>query len=410
MQQTSRADASAVASPATSARPDASASREAFRELLSLLDALSEEWIAPERGVETAERDALAHESLASVLWGALEFYATEDFDKPHFSPIVTPWRKWSDNPDARYYFTPLRGDATYRVRGRRGSEVYLNFTVHRGDRDGEWPQGVVADLNMQDMHFAPDGSYELILAAQAPRDAKPGHTNWIQLTPDAGSLIVRFYHQNETTAANDPATVPELSIELEREPDAPSPPTPAASDAEIALRLRRVANWVRSKYKLQVLSQPGRPSPSWLSTVPNTLGVPEPWVADPSAQGWGAVDVAYAAGPYELGPDQALVMEGRLPRGVFSNVVLWNEMGRTEDYRDRQVSLNARQIETDGDRRFRIVVAHRDPGLRNWLDTAGRTRGTIYWRHMLPEEPPEAIRTRVVPFDEIARSGAAAD
>ena len=388
--------------------PEASASREAFRELLVLLGELSEEWISPERGVETAERDALAHESLASVLWGALEFYATEDFDKPRFSPIVTPWRKWSDNPDARYYFTPLRGDATYRVRGRRGSEVYLNFTVHRGDRDGEWPKGVAADLNMQDMHFEPDGSYELILGPQAPPDATPGRTNWIELTPDAGSLIVRFYYQNETTAANDPATVPELSIELERAPGAE--PTPAASDAEIALRLQRVANWVRSKYKFQILSQPGRPSPSWLSSVPNTIGVPEPWVADPSAQGWGAVDIAYAAGPYELGPDQALVMEGRLPRGVFSNVVLWNEMGRTEDYRDRQVSLNARQIETSADRRFRIVVAHRDPGLRNWLDTAGRSRGTIYWRHMLPEEPPEAIRTRVVPFEEIAREGALPD
>ncbi len=389
-----------------SKKPEASASREAFRELLALLGELSDEWISPERGVETAERDALAHESLAAVLWGALEFYATEDFDKPRFSPIVTPWRKWSDNPDARYYFTPLRGDATYRVRGRRGSEVYLNFTVHRGDRDGNWPKGVVADLNMTDMHFEADGSYELILSGQAPAAAKGHAANWIRLEPDAGSLIVRFYYQNETTAANDPATVPELSIERERGAD--PAPTPAADDAEIARRLERVANWVRSKYELQVLSQPGRANPAWLSSVPNTIGVPEPWAADPSAQGWGAVDIAYAAGPYALGPDEALVMEGRLPRGVFSNVVLWNEMGRTEDYRDRQVSLNARQIETTGDRRFRIVVAHRDPGIRNWLDTAGRSRGTIYWRHMLPAEPPDAIRTRVVPFDEIARGAAA--
>src|SRR5262249_29451417 len=109
-----------------------SASRDSFRALLSLLGEISDEWIGPERRVESAERDALAHEALAAVLWGALEFYLTEDFDKPRFTPIVTPFRKWSDNPDARYYFAAIRGGATYRIRGQRGSEVYSNFTVHR--------------------------------------------------------------------------------------------------------------------------------------------------------------------------------------------------------------------------------------------------------------------------------------
>jgi hypothetical protein len=158
----------------------------------------------------------------------------------------------------------------------------------------------------------------------------------------------------------------------------------------------------VRSKYGYQILPEAHGPVPEWFSSVPNVLGKPAEWVADLQGGGWGAVDVAYSAGPYALGDDEALVMEGRLPRGVFSNVVLWNEMGRTEDYRDRRVSLNARQMELDGERRFRIVVAHRDPGLANWLDTAGRTRGTIYWRHMLPEEPPEVASCRVVPFDEV--------
>ena len=63
----------------------------------------------------------------------------------------------------------------------------------------------------------------------------------------DAGSIIVRFYYQDERPAAADPATAPVLSIERERDGDAP---TPAASDAEIAKRLERVANWVRSKYE----------------------------------------------------------------------------------------------------------------------------------------------------------------
>jgi hypothetical protein len=367
-----------------------SASRQAFGDLLELLHEISGEWIRPGRGVDDVEHDALAHESLAAVLQGALDFYLTEDFDKPTFTPIVTPRRKWSDNPDARYYFAPIRGDGVYRIRGQRGSEVYLSFTMHRGDRDGHWPAGVAATLNMQEMTFEPDGQYELVVS----REPQPG--NWMRLDPEAGSIVVRFYYQNERPAAADPETVPRLLISRDPDDDAP---TPAADDATIAERLGRVANWVRSKYGFQVLSQPGRPLPDWFASEPNTLGPPESWRAETSGGGWGPVDVAYSAGPYRLGPDEALVMEGRLPEGVFSNVVLWNEMGHTEDYRDRTVSLNARQMALDADRRFRIVVAHADPGVANWLDTAGRGSGTIYWRHMLPAEEIEPVRTRVVPF-----------
>lgn len=371
-----------------------SASRASFHQLLELLDEISREWIGPARGVEDAEHDALAHESLTAVLGGAIDFYLTEDFDKPGFTPIVTPRRKWSDNPDARYFFAPIRGDGVYRIRGRRGSEVYLSFTMHRGDRDGGWPRGVAATLNMNEMRFEADGSYEIVLSGERV----PG--NWMKLDPEAGSIVARFYFQNERSAAADPSTVPELSIMRER-PNAP--PTPAATDDAIATRLARVASWVRSKYGFQVLPKPGRPMPAWYATEPNTLGPPESWRAETSGGGWGPVDIAYSAGPYALAPDEALVMEGRLPKGVFSNVVLWNPIGRTEDYRDRTVSLNARQMTLDDERRFRIIVAHRDPGVASWLDTAGRATGTIYWRHMLPEEEVEAVRVRVVLFDELA-------
>jgi Protein of unknown function (DUF1214) len=370
-----------------------SESRAAFQSLLDLLSEISRDWIGPARGVEDSLHDALAHESLAAVLSGALEFYLTEDFEKPSFTPIVSTRRKWSDNPDARYFFAPILGDGVYRIRGRRGSEVYLSFSVHRGDRDGHWPQGVSSDLNMQDMRFEPDGSYEVVLSAERAEG------NWIPLEPDAGSVVVRFYYQNETPAAADPATLPVLSIERER---ADARPTPAVDDAEVARRLARVANWVRSKYGRQVLAPKGGRLPAWFASVPNTLGEPEAWESAKSGGGWGAVDVAYSAGPYALEPDQALVMEGRLPRGVFSNVVLWNAMGRTEDYRDRQVSRNAHQLVLDAERRFRIVVAHADPGIANWLDTAGRRTGTIYWRHMLPAEAVAAPSCRVVPFSEV--------
>ena len=45
------------------------------------------------------------------------------------------------------------------------------------------------------------------------------------------------------------------------------------------------------------------------------------------------------------------------------------------------------------------MILAHKDPGLPNWLDTEGRSFGMVYWRFLLPEGPvetPKAERVRL--------------
>ena len=60
-------------------------------------------------------------------------------------------------------------------------------------------------------------------------------------------------------------------------------------------------------------------------------------------------------------------------------------------------------QTQLAGDGRYRIVVAPRDPGVPNWLDTMGRPSGSVYWRFILPEGPVERPETRVVAIDTLA-------
>lgn len=389
-QKTTAPQAHAVQSPRA-----ASESRRAFRALLDELARIDDEWIGPERGVEPAGLP-YAHRALAMVLSGALDLYLENDPALPHFVRLISPYRKWGDNPDGLYFFAPLRGDQGYRIRGRRGSEVYLSFTIHGGDAEGDWPRRVVADLNLRDMHFEPDGRYEVVLSPRRPRE---GAANWLQLEPDAGSVVTRLYFQNAQPASIDPNVVPELRIEPLTPPaEPPAPP----SDEVVARRLERVRRWVRSKYGGQLLSAPGRPRPSWFSSEPNVLGSPVDWGSSEHDGGWGAVDIAYAAGEWQLEENQALVLEGRLPRCLFASCVLWNAFGQTEDYRYRSISLNKTQLVRDASDRYRIVIAHRDPGLPNWLDTAGQRTGTIFWRFMLPEEPPEAPHARVVSLAEL--------
>jgi hypothetical protein len=119
---------------------------------------------------------------------------------------------------------------------------------------------------------------------------------------------------------------------------------------------------------------------------------------------GYAAKDNAYLQTRYELGPDQALVMRGRFPRCRFANVVLWNHRLQTPPYRHRRVSLNRRQTHHAKDGSFEMVVAHRDPGVPNWLDAAGLGTGMIFWRFLLPEENAPPIETELVEVDALGR------
>ena len=56
-----------------------------------------------------------------------------------------------------------------------------------------------------------------------------------------------------------------------------------------------------------------------------------------------------------------------------------------SRDYASRQVVLNHSQVQLEEDGSFKIAIAHRDPGLPNWLNTAGHSEGGAIFRWLLP-------------------------
>jgi hypothetical protein len=175
-----------------------------------------------------------------------------------------------------------------------------------------------------------------------------------------------------------------------------PGPPPPL-DDATMAARLRGLAGFVRGN--TLGMPAPGQgPAYPFVSRVPNVLPRPASF-GESGVAAWGAVDIHYAMAPFLLQPDQMLVMEGRLPACRFANVMLWNMHLQTLEYRFRRTSLNRRQMRLAADGGFRIVVAHRDPGVPNWLDTEGHVLGLDFWRFVLPESEPGDIACTVLPL-----------
>jgi hypothetical protein len=120
---------------------------------------------------------------------------------------------------------------------------------------------------------------------------------------------------------------------------------------------------------------------------------------------GGGNPRTVFAAGYWQLDPDQALVLDiDHVPESAFWVVLLTNPWMETLDFRFGPVSLNRSTAFVLGGGGLRLVVAHEDPGVPNWIDTAGHDNGTIMWRWNYPKESPPDPRTRVVPLSQIAR------
>ena len=165
--------------------------------------------------------------------------------------------------------------------------------------------------------------------------------------------------------------------------------------DGAIAAGIQRVINFVRG-LTLDFPDLAPEVMPAWVSNQANRFDNSE-YSESNTEIGYAAKDNAYLQTRFELEPEQALIMRGRFPRCRFANVVLWNQRLQTPPYRYRRVSLNRNQVLYEQDGSFEIVVAHRDPGVPNWIDPAGLRTGMIFWRFLLPEENPPPIETELV-------------
>ncbi len=363
-------------------------SRQALHEFIGLLNEIDERWAGPEWNLQSEEDVAEAHRALMHMIEGGIGSFFEYTPERPRFYRIVSPSRKFTgDNGDAIYYDAPLREDLRYRIRGKTAGAVYVSFTLELDTVDGSIARKTGGVLNDTMFDVAEDGSFEIFLGGEA-RDR-----NWLPLVSGASRVTSRHYFEEQACVAADPKRTLELEITCLDE----TPPPPRPTDASVAAGIRRAARFVKSR-TLEMPPMADAEQPPFVSRVPNRF--PKP--VAPGDFGLAAFDAAYSMAPYVIGPDDALVMRMRWPECRFGNVCLWNRFQQTYDYANRPVSLNRTQARSEDDGSVRIVIAHRDPGVPNWLDTEGRPFGLVFWRFMLPEGEIETPTAEVVPLDSL--------
>jgi hypothetical protein len=336
----------------------------AFNELMDVVRDGEKLFTEGDRAVTDPVSALEGYPWLTTVLAVALDCFVWADPLRPALVELTGPTKRWGgDNSDARYWYAALDPAHRYRVSGVKGGAVYMSLTVYGGPDDGRWSSRIVTTVNDRTIPMADDGTFSVELG---PFDA------------DANALVIRDYLAHP---GRDQPTA--LSIECLDGPSPADPPRP--TDAEMAQRYRRAANFLRDL--LAVFPIP--------AGEPNVVQPPYP--VPEQTYGWAAGDASYAMGAFALADDEALVIEGTSPPCVFWNLCLWNPFLQTFDYRYEQTTINGAQCTYEPDGSWRIVVASRDPGVPNWLSTAGHRSGVLWFRWFLPEADPDQPTTKVV-------------
>ena len=86
-----------------------------------------------------------------------------------------------------------------------------------------------------------------------------------------------------------------------------------------------------------------------------------------------------------------------------FWNFQVDNYWMESFDYRYHRIHLNWHTARYNPDGNATLVVSHRDPGMPNWLETAGHEVGTLCFRWIGAKEFVHP-RTRVVKRADLAR------
>jgi hypothetical protein len=272
--------------------------------------------------------------------------------------------------PDCLYTRATMRGGESYRLFGNRGTARYVGLQTMNGIAS-------TANALVDELDADADGNFEVVLSAEEREG------NWMRIDGPHPTLTVRHFFYDWDTE-----TPSSLQIERISEPMQRTAPV-VDRDSVVSRQLVALGDFVHDNLDFFLRFGEAAPPNGFLPPIDRTaIGA--------------AAENKPVIGRWELGADEALILEVEPPQGVYWSFSLGNPWWETIHYGRHQSSLNAHQTVVDSDGLVRVVLCGHDPGVANWLDTAGFSNGAMILRCVRTTTAPTP-RARVVAFDEIA-------
>jgi hypothetical protein len=271
--------------------------------------------------------------------------------------------------PDSLYTRATMYGAESYRLFGNRGTARYVGLQTMNGVTS-------TANALVDELTVDADGNFEVVLSAGQHEG------NWMPIEGVHPTLTVRHFFYDWDTEVPSSLQIERIGDPVERNITAVDP------DVAVSRQLVVLGDFVLDN--LDFFLQFGAAAP------PNGFLPPVDYTAIGAA-----AENRPVIGRWELDSDEALILEVEPPHGVYWSFSLGNPWWETIHYGRHQSSLNGFQAVVDSDGLVRVVVCGRDPGVANWLDTAGFSTGAMILRCVRTATAPTP-RAKVVRFDDI--------
>lgn len=362
---------------------DAVVSGQAWAAFCDQLKRAGEQILRPEAPATALDR-AEGYRYLTRLLRIGLEMHL--EFADPDFPGFFAPSHETgkigADNPDNLYLMGRLNGRHDYVIRGQRGSVAYLSLGTQKGGYETDGKMEQTGFLDARDLVIDDDGRFEVILSRTRPA----GAANWVRLEDASNAVIVRQTFLDRSVEQAAQMSIARLGADAEPEP---------LTAQRLQTGLERTANFVEGTARLFA---------DWAqSYLPHSNQLPPADQALCQSVG-GDPNIVYYHSHWRLGPDEALVIHvPRVPDCRFWNLQINNWWMESLDYRHHRICLNQHSAQLDADGGVTLVLAHRDPGHPNWLQTAGHDSGTMCLRWVGADRAVDPD-TQVVPKHELGR------
>jgi hypothetical protein len=367
--------------------PDDAALRQAWGRFCDRLREAGEQVFKetnPANPLQRADAFRFLTQNLGQAFDLALE---TRDTRYPMLHAFCTPTCKLGgDAADFTYRQAWIDGHHVYRISGNTGTARFLNFTL-QGPRPATQPGtgfpslhepfGDVPEANLfrQQLETTAEGDFELWLGGEKRA------ANWLPTTPGTRKLFIRqgFDSWDETPAR--------LSIERVGM-ETPRPlPTPGIMIESMAWAGDFLGGMMRDWPDHPYRYSGGVVDPSCVNRFPPQGSAGG---ADDARRGRLAAHMCWS-----LAPDEALIVEFDAHDG-FWMVSLGGAFMNSLDYLYRPVSYTPARTRVDSDGKVRLILAHKDPGYHNWLDTQGFAAGNLTYRNLM-SSTAATFRTRLL-------------
>jgi hypothetical protein len=317
----------------------------------------------PPAPLHRAEAYRFLTQNLGQAFDLALE---TKDPAFPQIHYFTHPTMKLGgDVSDFTYRQAWISGDHTYRITGRKGTARWFNLTV-QGPKPAKIPGTDFPPLH-EPFGDVPEAN---IFGHQIKADADGNFDLYIREAFDA-------WGETPTTL-----TIERVGVDS---------PRPMATPERMIEAFEWAGDFVEGIMR-------DWPEHSWMTSG----GVCDPnqrnaFPADKSANDANDAKRGRMAANmiWRLAPDEALIVEMDNHDG-FWLFGMGAVFGQSLDFLNRSTSFAPARAKVDDDNVVRMVIAHDDPGVHNWLDTQGFSDGNLGYRNLMSQNPA-TFRTKLV-------------